>query len=250
MSELLSSGFTLSPGFADPVADAQACFRAVLDAMSRPGHVREVRGPTAPAPLCNAAGAVLLTLVDHETALWLDPAAAAARGWIAFHTGAPIVDTPAGAMFTLALSSRDPARPAHSPPARSQPALVRPMGSPPDLVTLTSLSARSPLTGSRPDRVPPTSPLVLTALPAGTDETPETAATLILQVASLSSGSRFRLSGPGLREPATLAVEGLPADFVAAWALNHGRFPRGFDLVLCAGDRLAALPRSVTVQAA
>jgi len=222
---------TLSPGFADPVADAQACFRAVLDAMARPGRVHEVRGLMAPAPLCNAAGAVLLTLVDHETALWLDPAAAAARGWIAFHTGAPIVDTPATAMFALALSLPDPA-----PPAPSQP--------------VPSLPPRSQPAGSRPDPTPPTSPLALSALPAGMDEAPETSATLIVQVASLSSGRRFRLSGPGLREPATLAVDGLPADFAAAWALNHGRFPRGFDLVLCAGDRLAALPRGVAMQAA
>ena len=96
----------LSPGFADPVADAQACFRAVLDAMARPGRVHAVSGVSAPAPLCDAAAAVLLTLTDHETPIWLDADADAARGWIAFHTGAPAVGA-ALASFAMALNLPD-----------------------------------------------------------------------------------------------------------------------------------------------
>jgi len=88
----------------------------------------------------------------------------------------------------------------------------------------------------------------LMALPAGTDEEPEASATVILQVAALGTGARFRLSGPGLREPAVLAVEGLPADFAFRWAANQARFPRGVDVILCAGTTLAALPRSVKVE--
>ncbi len=181
----------LTPGFADPVAGAQACFRAVLDAMARPGRVMSVAGVSAPAPLCDAAAAVLLTLVDHETPLWLDPDAEAARGWIAFHTGAPSSDD---AAFVMALSLPD-----------------------------------------------------LAALPAGTDEMPETSATVILQVRELGFGRRFVLAGPGLRWPTELRVDGLPADFVSIWQRNHALFPRGVDLILCAGSKLAALPRSVTV---
>jgi len=82
----------LSPGFADPVTSAQACFRAVLDAMAHPGRIKTAPEVTAPAPLCAALGAVLLTLVDPETPLWLDPEAAAARAWIGFHTG-PFMST-------------------------------------------------------------------------------------------------------------------------------------------------------------
>ena len=79
------------PGFADPVGEAQATFRAVLDAMARPGRLHRVgERLTAPAPLDPATAAVLLTLVDHETPLWLDAAAAAARDWMAFHCGAMI----------------------------------------------------------------------------------------------------------------------------------------------------------------
>ncbi|WP_428483137.1 phosphonate C-P lyase system protein PhnH [Rhodopila sp.] len=185
----------LSAGFAEPVADAQACFRAVLDAMARPGQVHPMPGVAAPAPLDDAAAAMLLTLVDQETPLWLDPNAHAACGWIAFHTGAPITRTLARALFVLTLALPD-----------------------------------------------------LAGLSAGTDEAPETAATVILQVASLSAGAQLRLSGPGLREPAVLTVDGLPHDFAAIWAANQALFPRGIDLILCAGRQLAALPRSVTVK--
>jgi alpha-D-ribose 1-methylphosphonate 5-triphosphate synthase subunit PhnH len=188
---------TLTPGFAEPVGDAQSCFRLVLDGMARPGRVHHVGGVDAPAPLCNAAAAVLLTLLDHETPLWLAPEAEAARAWIAFHTGAPTVDDPARAMFALALC----------------PAMTE-----------------------------------WSCLPAGTDEAPETSATVILQVASLATGRDFVLAGPGLREPAILTVDGLPADFAAVWQRNLALFPRGIDLILCAGDRIAALPRSVSVR--
>lgn len=96
------------PGFADPVADAQGCFRAVLDAMARPGRIREAGvGLTPPRPLAPASAAVLLTLVDHDTPLWLDPDAAASREWISFHCGAPLAAGPEACAFALALSLPD-----------------------------------------------------------------------------------------------------------------------------------------------
>lgn len=185
------------PGFADPVDQAQACFRAVLEAMSRPGMLASAgEGLTAPAPLDPATAAVLLTLVDHDTPLWLDAASGPAREWIAFHCGAGLAHMPAQAAFALALTL-------------------------PDFATLS----------------------------AGTDEQPETSATVILQVASLREGTRYRLRGPGLRTSSSLVVAGLPANFVEVWQHNRAGFPLGVDLVLCAGTTLAALPRSVTVEA-
>ncbi len=163
------------PGFADPVLDAQAAFRAVLAALSSPGSIHEAgAGLTPPAPLAPA----------------LQPAAA----WIAFHCGpATVPMTDAG--FVLA------------------------------------------------DTLPD-----LTTLDTGSDEVPERAATVILHVAALGSGARFTLAGPGLQHPTQFAVDGLPADFAARWAANRALYPRGIDLILCAGSRLAALPRSVTVR--
>jgi alpha-D-ribose 1-methylphosphonate 5-triphosphate synthase subunit PhnH len=186
---------TLSPGFADPVVDAQRCFRAVLDAMAHPGRLHRIHGPTPPEPLGRATAALLLTLADQDTPVWFDAAATSARRWIAFHCSAIGVDDPARAVFAVATEFPD-----------------------------------------------------LESLCAGTDEAPETASTLILEVAAFGTGRRWRLSGPGLREPTILAADGLPADFAARWQRNRARFPCGVDLVLCAGDTLTALPRSVMIE--
>ncbi len=52
----------LAPGFADPVHDAQATFRAVMDALARPGLPRPLTpGLTPPAPLTPELAAVALT---------------------------------------------------------------------------------------------------------------------------------------------------------------------------------------------
>jgi alpha-D-ribose 1-methylphosphonate 5-triphosphate synthase subunit PhnH len=88
------------------------------------------------------------------------------------------------------------------------------------------------------------------ALSAGSHEAPESSATLILQIGALGTGTHYRLSGPGLREPTLLATDGLPADFAAVWQRNHTLYPRGVDIILCAGTTLTALPRSVSIEEA
>ncbi len=186
----------LTPGFADPVLDAQSAFRAVLEAMARPGRVvRLPRPPEPPAPLCPAAGAVLLTLADAETPLWLD-AGADAEAWARFHAGCPVVGDPGAADFVLAV------------------------GAPPALATLR----------------------------AGTDEEPHRSATLILQVAALEEGAGWRLTGPGIEAAHRLRAVGVPDGFVTRRAANRVLFPAGVDVILCAGDRVAALPRTVTIE--
>jgi alpha-D-ribose 1-methylphosphonate 5-triphosphate synthase subunit PhnH len=93
--------------------------------------------------------------------------------------------------------------------------------------------------------------LCVTSLPplgdvfAGTDAAPETAATVILQVPALVDGARLTLYG--LDVPAVIAPQGLPADFVAQWEANHRLFPRGVDLLLCAGGASLALPRTLRI---
>jgi alpha-D-ribose 1-methylphosphonate 5-triphosphate synthase subunit PhnH len=183
------------PGFADPVLGAQSAFRSILEAMSRPGtlHTAGV-GLTPPAPLAPATAAALLTLCDAETKLHLGAGCEAARDWIAFHCGAPLVDEIGLAEFALALAM-------------------------PDLTTLSD----------------------------GSDDAPQDSATLVLQVDGFGRGQSLHLAGPGLRVPGVLKVAGLPAHFAAAWAANHAKFPRGVDLILCAGTEIAALPRTVRI---
>src|SRR5205085_9658262 len=86
----------VAPGFTEPVLGAQTAFRAVMNAMARPGTVLPLAGiAQAPAPLLPAAAAIALALVDYETPVWLDPALAGASAvgrWLAFHSGAPLTD--------------------------------------------------------------------------------------------------------------------------------------------------------------
>lgn len=96
----------LDGGFSEPVFEAQRAFRAIMEAMARPGRVHPLEtAARPPAPLSPVAGAVALTLVDHDTPVWLDAALTAAesvRDWLAFHTGAPLARTPADAHFAFA----------------------------------------------------------------------------------------------------------------------------------------------------
>jgi alpha-D-ribose 1-methylphosphonate 5-triphosphate synthase subunit PhnH len=189
-------------GLADPVTDGQAIFRAVLEAMARPGRVVEVPATAeVPPPLDPAAAAVCLALVDLETPLWLDGPARTAEvlEYVRFHCGAPVVDAPGAARFALVVDASS------APP--------------------------------------------LAAFAQGTDEEPERSATVILQVAELAAGQGSRLAGPGIAGEARLRVEGLTAAVWSQLRDNHAAFPRGIDLVLVAGSRLAALPRTTRVEA-
>ena len=94
-------------------------------------------------------------------------------------------------------------------------------------------------------RAPPPLPL----LRQGSAAAPQLSATLILEVASLRAGGGWRLAGPGIDGEARLAVDGLPARFLAELAENAARYPSGVDVLLCAGDRIAALPRTTRVAA-
>jgi len=82
---------------------------------------------------------------------------------------------------------------------------------------------------------------------AGTDEAPHTAATVLVDAPAFGDGPRLTLRGPGIEHTHTLQVEGLGTAFWHHRIAREPDFPRGADLVVTAGHRLAALPRSTRI---
>jgi alpha-D-ribose 1-methylphosphonate 5-triphosphate synthase subunit PhnH len=109
-SAMAAAGFTdLAPGFRDPVHDAQATFRAILDALAHPGRIVErpaALAGSAPAPLSDAGAAIALTLCDIDTPIWLDSGLAGCADYLRFHCGAPFAATPDGAHFAFVSDPR------------------------------------------------------------------------------------------------------------------------------------------------
>jgi alpha-D-ribose 1-methylphosphonate 5-triphosphate synthase subunit PhnH len=193
----------LPAGFADKVLSAQSTFRSVMDAMARPGSVQQIGVATgAPSPLMRGAAAIALTLFDHDTPVWLDPAMSETSDvtkWLKFHTGAPVIADSSICSFAL-------------------------IGDPEALPALDRFAF-------------------------GGNEYPDRSTTLILQVESLTEGSRFELRGPGIDGTAVLQATIEPADLFERLGINAALFPRGIDIVLVAGDAIVAIPRTTRLAA-
>jgi alpha-D-ribose 1-methylphosphonate 5-triphosphate synthase subunit PhnH len=93
------------------------------------------------------------------------------------------------------------------------------------------------------------------ALPAldrfafGTNEYPDRSTTLILEVASLTHGPAFELSGPGIDGMTVLQAAIQPPNLFERLAINATLFPRGIDVVLVADDAIVAIPRTTRLVA-
>ena len=184
----------------DPAYASQAAFRALMECMARPGDIRTLKGVEAPAPFAPATAALIRSLADYETPLWLDTAflaAPKAAEWIRFHTGAPVVGDPAAAAFALIAD------------ARALPDFAR--------------------------------------FAQGTSEYPDRSTTVIVQIDAFS-GNAMTLKGPGIKATRAFVASPVPADFGARMKENRALFPRGVDMVLVAGNDVAALPRSVMIE--
>ncbi|WP_136659365.1 phosphonate C-P lyase system protein PhnH [Nitratireductor sp. XY-223] len=189
-------------GFADPVLNAQAVFRQVMNALARPGTRTAFEGLTKPPEsLFASVGSIAATLFDHDTKIWLDPLLSqneAVTGWLTFNTSAPLTPQMLDADFAVIADS----------------------------AALPSLESFA----------------------QGTQEYPDRSTTLIIQIGALEGGPELRLTGPGIKDAASIAPAGLPDHFIEQWAGNRTRFPRGVDVILAAPEGIVGLPRTVKIE--
>ncbi|ANY10553.1 phosphonate C-P lyase system protein PhnH [Pseudonocardia sp. HH130630-07] len=120
------AGTVPGPGFGDPAQDAQRVFRAVLDALARPGRAQPVGALPSPPPpaLGNGVTAVALTLFDEDSAVWCAPGLAAdpaVMSFLTFHTGMRTALAPAVADFVIAAPDTLPALEEMAPGTDEEP---------------------------------------------------------------------------------------------------------------------------------
>ncbi|UMO88419.1 phosphonate C-P lyase system protein PhnH [Pectobacterium sp. PL64] len=98
---------SIQASFAQPVADAQCTFRRILKAVSEPGVTVTLPLQQGWGRLSPALTAVMLTLVDRDTPLWLDDALDddTLRSNLRFHTGAILTHDESAAFALLHVSS-------------------------------------------------------------------------------------------------------------------------------------------------
>jgi alpha-D-ribose 1-methylphosphonate 5-triphosphate synthase subunit PhnH len=141
-------------GFTDAAIDSAHAFRIIMQAMSRPGvPVALDAALQAPAPLHVTSAAVLLTLCDFQTPVWLSPALRNDRTvhYLRFHTGAPMVENVEDAQFAFLSTADEWAPPSlfaqgtHEYPDRSATLVIQAGGFNNRVVALTGPGIRGPV---------------------------------------------------------------------------------------------------------
>jgi len=194
----------------DLVADSQAVFRELLQAMARPGSTHYIPGdPGSPIPAFQAVAAILRSLVDHEVSLAVVPDPAGERSvadvaatYLAESTGVRL-ENPEAADYVLLLG----------PPA---PGVVQ--------------SLRR-------------------GHPAYPDESATVVAFMPL-VAAGERTAAISLAGPGVSPGTRLTIPGWGAEAFAALATVNADLPLGIDVILAWPDgQVVCLPRSTRLTA-
>ena len=101
----MNAPFQPGRGLRDPVIGSQAVFRAMLEALSRPGIPVDLPqlGVEGPDVLPVEILGLLVSICDQETPVWFEEAlriSPVAR-WLAFHCGAPATADPQRASFAI-----------------------------------------------------------------------------------------------------------------------------------------------------
>ena len=203
----------MGAGFADPVHGAQQAFRTLLGAMSEPGRLHAL-------PDAAADG---LAPLDAEMRPPMGIALAATLLTLLdadtpVHLAGALANDEARAWLRFHTGARAVATAA----------------------TMTAVPARDLADG------------LWTALYLGTDEAPQSSATLFIEVDALSErplpgALALKLRGAGIETTRDLAVAGVPAAFWHWRVALQSALPRGIDLVLACGRDLAAIPRSTRI---
>ena len=204
----------VSDGFTSPVLESQRTFRAVLEALGHPGRIVTLQGNAQTPPgACLSAASILLTLLDSDCSLWVDPVicSPAVKAWLTFHTGCTIIPEPGGAQFAW-------------------------------ISDLSELPAFSTFC-SGSDRYPDSSATLLINVPAITDRAiaGEESVGLRLQGPGIPSSRTVYLPGIDFAHIAR---------FVALRAANHEIFPCGLDVYLTTPRTIVGLPRTTRVDIA
>ena len=240
---------TLAPPAAafDPVHHTQLVFRALLDALARPGQVTSIAPATAalapPEPWSPALVAIALTLLDNEVTFAAtrgptgEPASSLAL-YLAGETFATAVPA-AAAGYVLVEEELSAAAAPELIGELSRGDLAYPEDGATLVVSCVAL-AGPPAGGSSGGGDCAGSAVAGSAAAESTDAAGDRAA---------SAGPlRLGLSGPGVPGRRELLVYGLPAAAIAARNQACAEYPLGVDLVLATTDgRVAALPRTTTV---
>ncbi|MES2889088.1 MAG: phosphonate C-P lyase system protein PhnH [Pseudomonadota bacterium] len=212
MSAVLLSGMTA--GFQDACHGAQQTFRSLLEAMARPGRLF-VLPPTA--------------IDGLEPPLGTGP-------------GEPL-DLGATAVLLSLLDAETQVRLVGSLNSAAAQAYLRFHTG----VRLAAPGGPADFTAAQAGELSAT---VWDTLALGSDEVPQGGATLVVQVPTLGEpgATRLVLRGPGIESTQRLGVSGLSPAF---WQWRRGlqaALPRGVDLILTCGARLAALPRTTHIE--
>jgi alpha-D-ribose 1-methylphosphonate 5-triphosphate synthase subunit PhnH len=198
----------MTPGFRDATRSAQKVFRVVLDAMSRPGTVLALPDAALDGVIAPSG---LRRLGTGTTAILLT-----------------LLDAETNVRLCASLASAD-----------AVSYLRFHTG-----VRSAWMDEFAAFTVAHADDVGET---LWQRLDLGSDEVPQRGATLVVQVDGFDQGPALAMQGPGVQSVNHLRVRSLSLAFWQ-WRIELQRLmPRGIDLILVCGDRVAAIPRSTRI---